>query len=112
MQVSIILVPYDCGYYRKRMGLGPAKILNTGLKHLFARKGILFATEEIILDSEYPTEISTAFQLARKVAERVRACRMHGRLPIVLSGNCNAAIGTVSGCGTQDSGIVWFDAHG
>jgi len=31
----------------------------------------------------------------------------------VLSGNCNtAAIGSLSGAGPEDLGVVWFDAHG
>jgi arginase len=30
----------------------------------------------------------------------------------VLSGNCNASLGTVSGCGCGTTGVVWFDAHG
>jgi arginase family enzyme len=29
----------------------------------------------------------------------------------VLSGNCNTAVGTISGLGTSDLGVVWFDAH-
>jgi arginase len=37
---------------------------------------------------------------------------MSGRFPLVLSGNCNAALGTVSGCGPRSTGVVWFDAHG
>jgi arginase len=31
---------------------------------------------------------------------------------LVLSGNCFLALGTVSGLGLADLGIVWFDAHG
>jgi arginase len=111
MEVAVILVPYDCGYYRRRMGLGPERILEAGLRPLFGKMGVGYAAEEVVLDSEYPTEISAAFQLARKLADRVRACRAEGRFPIVLSGNCNAAVGTVSGCGPA-TGIVWFDAHG
>jgi arginase len=30
----------------------------------------------------------------------------------VLSGNCDASLGTVSGCGCDTTGVVWFDAHG
>jgi arginase len=30
----------------------------------------------------------------------------------VLSGNCGIALGTVSGCGADKTGVVWFDAHG
>jgi arginase len=112
MEVAILLVPYDCGYYRKRMGLGPEKIVAAGLKPLFARRGVAFTAEEIVLESEYPTEISAAFLLARKVADRVRTCRAAGQFPLVLSGNCNAALGTLSGCGAGNTGIVWFDAHG
>jgi arginase len=112
MDVAIILVPYDCGCYRRRMGLGPERILEAGLKPRLAKMGVGFTVEEIALDAAFPTEISAAFQLARKLADRVRACRASGRFPIVLSGNCNAALGTVSGCGPENTGIIWFDAHG
>jgi arginase len=50
--------------------------------------------------------------LCRQISQRVRSCREEGIFPLVLSGNCNAAIGTVSGCGAENSGIVWFDGHG
>jgi arginase len=63
-------------------------------------------------DHPFPAEINSAFQLARKISERVLACREAGIFPIVLSGNCNAAVGTVSGCGADTTGIVWFDGHG
>ena len=112
MEVAVILVPYDCGYYRQRMGQGPERIFEAGLKPLFAKMGVGFRAAEVELEGEYPTEISAAFLLARKVADRVRACRADGQFPIVLSGNCNAAVGTVSGCGADNTGIVWFDAHG
>jgi len=42
----------------------------------------------------------------------VRICRDTQIFPVVPSGNCNAAIGTVSGLGTENTGIVWFDGHG
>jgi arginase len=34
-----------------------------------------------------------------------------GRLPIVLAGNCNTAVGTLAGLG-DGVGVAWFDAHG
>jgi len=63
-------------------------------------------------DHPFPAEINSAFQLARKVSECVRACCEARIFPIVLSGNCNAAVGTVSGGGVENSEIVWFDGHG
>jgi len=112
MNVRVILVPYDSGHCRKRMGLGPERILDQGLKKLFAKMQIQFDTVEIGLDNSHPAEISTAFELARKVSEKVSECRAEGLFPLVLSGNCNASLGTVSGCGAEKTSIIWFDAHG
>lgn len=94
------------------MGLGPERIFQAGLKELLTRTEVEFESEEISLDSTYPTEISSAFELCRKVADRVRQSRAKGQFPIVLSGNCITAVGTVSGCGPDHTGVVWFDAHG
>jgi arginase len=112
MSIRVLLVPYDSGHYRKRMGLGPEQIFANGLQDLFSRLRLHIEHEEITLEAAYPAEISAAFQLAGKISERVRECRSQGIIPIVLSGNCNAALGTVSGCGPNEIGIVWFDAHG
>ena len=46
-------------------------------------------------------------RLAGQVAEAVAA----DAFPIVLSGGCNACLGTVGGIGADDLGVVWFDAH-
>jgi len=112
MKVRVILVPYDSGYCRKRMGCGPDRIFEPGLKELLGGMKIPFDHEEISLESAYPSEISAAFQLSGKVAGRVQECRARGLFPIVLSGNCGIALGTVSGCGAEKTGVVWFDAHG
>jgi arginase len=112
LRTRVILSPYDSGHCRKRMGCGPEHILESGLKPLFGRLGIEFGSEEVAPDHPFPAEINSAFQLARKISERVRARREAGAFPIVLSGNCNAAVGTVSGCGAENTGVVWFDGHG
>ena len=112
MKTRVILSPYDSGHCRKRMGLGPERIFDAGLKPLFSRLGVEFETEEVAPDHPFPAEINSAFHLAGKISERVRACREAGTFPIVLSGNCNASVGTVSGCGAKTTGIVWFDGHG
>jgi arginase len=112
MQVRVILVPYDSGHLRKRMGIGPERVLEAGLKGLLTRLGIQYQIEQVSLESPYPAEISAAFELCRKVAIQVRDCRQQGIFPVVLSGNCGIALGTVSGYGASEAGIVWFDAHG
>jgi len=112
MKTRVILSPYDSGHCRKRMGLGPERIFEAGLKPLFNRLGVEFESEEVAPDHPFPAEINSAFQLAGKISGSVRACREAGIFPVVLSGNCNAAVGTVSGCGAESIGIVWFDGHG
>ncbi|MEJ2503761.1 MAG: arginase family protein, partial [Gemmatimonadota bacterium] len=67
-------------------------------------------TARVELDSEFPTEIAAAFSLARGVRKRVDDARREGRLPLLLAGNCGAAIGVVAALDRPR--IVWFDAHG
>src|SRR5215469_11042280 len=89
MQVRVILVPYDSGHCRKRMGLGPDRIFEHGVSKLLSNMEIQFDTAEIVLDSPHPAEISAAFELGRKVAHKVWQSRTEGAFPLVLSGNCN-----------------------
>src|SRR5215208_5665127 len=58
-----------------------------------------------------PAEVPTAFELDRLVAEQVREAVAEGAFPLVLSGNCNTAVGTIAGLDAADLGVVWFDAH-
>jgi arginase len=48
------------------------------------------------------------------VAEMVAAAASRGERPVVLSGDCTTALGTVAGLQRAGAmaGIVWFDAHG
>jgi arginase len=94
------------------MGAGPLYLIEHGLLESLT-DARLIAIEP---HGEPPTEIGTAFELHRALSCAVAAAVQAGRLPLVLSGNCNSAIGTVSGlsAATQDDGIgvLWFDGHG
>jgi arginase len=105
MRAQIFCAPYDSGRHGERNGAGPAALSN-------ALRGKADGVEEITL-SGHLAEISVAFQVARELSTRVRGCLERGAFPIVLSGNCvPAALGTISGCGCANTGVVWFDAHG
>src|SRR5258708_10737846 len=108
VRTRIILSPYDSGYCRKRMGCGPERIFESGLKPLLGRLGVEFDSEAVAPDHPFPAEINSAFQLAGKISERVRAGREAGIFPVVLSGNCNAAVVTGSGFAAETTGIIWF----
>jgi arginase len=112
MDVTVLLAPYDSGRFRERMGCGPEHLMERCVKPLLTRLGHPFRAETITVPDAFTAEIRTAFVLNGLMAERVRAVRAEGRFPLVLSGNCNTAVGTISGCGWDDTDVVWFDAHG
>jgi arginase len=92
-------VPYDSGHYALRMGAGPFRL---------ARE-LGVEAEEIEPASAFRREITTAFELYRALATRVREAN---DFPVVLSGNCGSAIGAAAGVGTERLAVLWFDAHG
>jgi arginase len=114
MNVHLLLVPYDTARRGWRSGAGPEHLLRAGLTNHLQSNGHFVADIQVIEDdsAQAPAEIRTAFALARRLAAAVRAARAAGRFPLVLSGNCNSAIGTLSGLAPAPRAIFWFDAHG
>jgi arginase len=68
--------------------------------------------ESVETTRSFPSENGVGFELMRLVAERVRAALEAGDFPVVLSGNCGVAVGTIAALGAATSGVVWLDAHG
>ena len=112
MEIQLLGVPYDSAMHGARMGAGPEHLLNTGLEDHLRAAGHSTTLNIIEAPAEQPlAEIRTAFELNRTLAEGVRAASAAGRLPIVLAGNCNTAVGTLAGIGCEGAGVIWFDAH-
>jgi arginase len=111
MQIHILSVPYDSGHYNTRMGAGPPQLLQRGLIAVLEDAGHHVVSEELEPSRPFRAEIATAFDLQRQVAERIRTCAPNNAFPLVLSGNCNTAVGTLSGIGVETIGVIWFDAH-
>ncbi|MGI9040328.1 MAG: arginase family protein [Gemmatimonadales bacterium] len=113
MIVQILAVPYDSAHRGVRMGAGPERLLAAGLvRHLEDRGHQIRCTVIEAPAESWRAEIQTGFQLMHAVAGAVREAREQGRFPLVLSGNCSTAVGTLAGLGTRDTGVLWFDAHG
>ena len=113
MEIHLFLVPYDTARRGWRSGKGPDHLLQAGLTTHLQKNGHVVADVQVIEDdsAQSPAEIRTAFELARRLAAGVRDARAAGRFPLILSGNCNSAIGTLSGLAPPRA-IFWFDAHG
>lgn len=107
----LIAVPYDSGIHGWRMGAGPDRLLDAGLEARLRAAGHAVSAEHVELPAGPSTEIAATFALAARLADRVRAARAEGALPIVLAGNCASAIGTLSGLDDAAPAIIWLDAH-
>ena len=114
MDIQLLLVPYDSGQRGWRCGAGPEHLVRAGLPAHLQRQGHIVTAIHIIEDDPAyrPAEIRTAFELARRLATTVRSARIAGHFPLVLSGNCNTAVGTLCGLTPARRATFWFDAHG
>ncbi|HEX2722544.1 MAG TPA: arginase family protein [Gemmatimonadaceae bacterium] len=112
-RVDVIVVPYDSGHRGRRMGAGPGRLLDAGLLEVLRKTcDVVEANWVGLPDDFFPAEPQAAFELQRRVAGAVRRASERGAFPLVLSGNCNTAIGTIAGVGESTLGVMWFDAHG
>ncbi len=110
--VRAVFAPYDSGFHGRRMGAGPDHLWDNGLPGVLRserRPSLTFV--HVTPESDPPAEVATAFELDRLVSEQVWEAVAAGEFPLVLSGNCNTAVGTISGAGSEDLGVVWFDGH-
>jgi len=110
--VRTIFAPYDSGQRGLRMGAGPDYLMEGGLPEMLrSTERPSLSSAHVLPEVDPPAEGATAFELDRLVSEQVREAVAGGESPLVLSGNCNTAVGTISGLGASDLGVVWFDAH-
>lgn len=127
--VDLITCPYDLGRRNWRCGLGPAAILQQDAVARIESGGADVRLVEIETQVDYECEGDLSFEAQRQIARGVAKAKESGRLPLVLGGNCNTAVGGTSGIGTSGLtgtsapggssapgqarlGIIWFDAHG
>jgi arginase len=93
------------------MGAGPEHLVASGLIPHLATCGHAVEASTVVPAGAEPAEIATAFELMRIVATKVRQAIVKGRFPLVLSGNCNTAPGTLAGLTPHKRAVFWFDAH-
>jgi arginase len=94
------------------MGMGPLHLLGSGAAGWLRSAGHDVLIASVQLPSGRKTEAGSAIAIHRQVAQMASAARLAGRLPLLLSGNCNASLGLVAGAEAKDTGVLWLDAHG
>lgn len=96
MTLHAIAVPYHMGSRNTGVGAGPLRLLASGISAELIDIGELASIELV----------------NQEIARNIRQARASNAFPLVLSGNCNAALGVLAGLDGVCESIVWFDAHG
>jgi arginase len=117
MTIQTLLVPYDSGHRGARMGRGPLHLSEHGAGDRLRAGGREVVESTVEVSTPFATEIGTSFAVYRALAGQVCAAVTGGGFPLILSGNCGSALGTVSGiraAAPNDQsaiGVIWLDAH-
>lgn len=109
-KVTFIELPYDSAHYNERMGRGPIRLIETGLREQLREHQP--EVRPIRLPEGFHTEAGAWVELQRLAVIAIRQSVAADSLPILLSGNCGpAALSAVSALGPQTTAVIWFDAH-
>jgi arginase len=110
--LRLISWPFDLGAADVGVGAGGRDLARDDrLRAQLQAQGWDVALDVVPGVDEREPETRRIFELNRRLAQRVRAAVEEGAFPLVLGGNCNSCLGTVSGVRPGRIGVVWFDAH-
>jgi arginase len=112
MRVCFISVPFDMGRYNSGQGLGPRKLMGSGLDRLLSEAGHTVDSKTVVCnEAEHLSDIQTTFALNSLLSETIADAAESGAFPIVLAGNCITSAGALSGLHEEHMGVLWLDAH-
>lgn len=121
--IAIIGVPVDLGAGRRGVDMGPSAIRYAGLCERLANLGHhiedlgnihvpLAETCPQPAEGEKLRYLEPIVELNRALKQKVAHVLAQGRTPLVLGGDHNLAIGSVSGSAQgRELGLLWIDAH-
>lgn len=113
MDVSLLYVPFMAGDGAHPVSQAPAYYARAGTEALLAGLGVLGSSHRVGIGTPAgPGGPAAAAAVSRVLQQTVRSAVTAGRLPIVLAGSCDAAIGVAAGLDPGRCGLVWVDAHG
>jgi arginase len=115
MILQAILVPYDVERQDTNSARGPRELLARGFRDRLREAGWEVHQTVASGPGEGASKAETVAGVGRGIAREVALARSQERFPLVLSGGCLSAVGTVTGLQRSSGdqvGVVWIDAHG
>ena len=108
--VALVEVPYAIGDERHPASHGAERLGEAGERAL-AAGGLAAAIERVERGTPFADSASASLAVNTEVARIVRDAVAAARLPIVLAGSCDAAMGVLAGFEHSRCGVLWLDAH-
>lgn len=110
--VQIIEVQHASAVAAIATSEGPRAIIEAGLLDALTSNGAAADLSHVSDLLEGLGGVGNAFAVARQVALAVQGAFERQRMPIVLSGSCHTALGSVAGLPSGRRGVIWLDCHG
>lgn len=85
---------------------GPARLIRAGLARRLESYARVSLSEITLGADPASNPVAEAFEVSRLVARRVATALGGGKIPIVLSGSCHTAIGSVAALESRLSSVV------
>ena len=109
--VQLLQAPYDSGHFALRMGAGPSALAAAGAADRLRAGGHDVREQVVAPTSSWRAELKTTFELHRAIAAAAGLAYRAGRVPLLLSGNCNATVGMLAAL-QASHGPRWAGASG
>jgi len=112
-RLDLIVVPYEVEREDTPMARAPRALLDAGFAQALRRAGFSTRESEVRAGAAAGRE-AVVGDVAHRLAHHVARTRQLGRFPVVLSGGCLAAVGTLGGLQRpgRSAAALWIDAHG
>jgi arginase len=105
-------MPFMAGDATHPVSQAPAHYARAGTEKLLAGMGLLASSHRIDTETAaLPGGPAASAAVSQVLRRTVRSAVTAGRLPVILAGSCDAAIGVAAGLNTGRCGLVWVDAH-
>lgn len=108
---SIIEVPFHGGMEEVASGKGPARLLRAGVDQILGHRGMPASVTHVRPRDLRSRDLDAVVDVNRMLRYAVKEAREQETIPVVLAGNCSAAIGILAGLDVPRLGVVWFDRH-
>ena len=112
MKICLIEVPFHLGKERVGMGLGPIEMIKSNLIQELLDQGHNLRVEAVRHSSSFENELIAIIELNKRLKEIVKDAIKNNYFPLILGGDCNTSLGTLAGLNSENTGIIWLDAHG